>query len=235
MHAISKPNFRSVFSRKFPSLCLQTAILFCGTATDSTAVDKKHAVEPSKATIKLPKGTRWAQDDSNSPFEVTIPPYSVSLVANPDGSLRSLWFGSNVGMRPKLETNAAAVVAYQKAHAAEKLRRAEAARRIGEDKLFARLNASIAKYLKVQAELQPDREKLLKELRVRIYFSKALKYRYLVKTADACRQQVVKRDGRNVVVPLLKNIEFVRPSAKPELPPKKPKTLRLRTGRSGKN
>jgi biopolymer transport protein ExbD len=167
-------------------------------------------VEPEgDFSINMPQG-RPKPDPTKQ--EVKIQPLVIEMRANPDGSLKSLQFGSNPPQTPPLNATAGEIDTYIKQNDKDQLSREKARARIGEDKLFDRLNQAVAKYVEEQVKLQPDTRKLEKELKAKIQFQYSLHHRYLIKATSACRGRMRIVAGEERPQDLIKNIEFVRPA-----------------------
>lgn len=156
--------------------------------------------------INMPQGKPKPDDTS-----VSISPYDVSMVANADGTLRQLQFGGQP-RAPRPETDPAVVDQYIALHSEEELSRQEAARRIGEDRLFNDLNSSVAEFVRSQRRQIDDRKKLEEELKAKIAFDYGLHHRYLIKAISACRGRMVGSGEEQRREELIKNVEFVRPA-----------------------
>lgn len=157
--------------------------------------------------INMPQGK-----PSADPKDVSIAPYQVQLIANADGTLRQLQFGGQA-RAPHPETSASEIDTYIKLHEGEKLTQQEAARRIGEDRLFQQLNKAVADFVREQRREITDKKKLEKELKAKIGFDYKIDYRYLTKAVSACRGRMVTADGEQRREELIKNVEFVRPGS----------------------
>jgi biopolymer transport protein ExbD len=160
-------------------------------------------------SINMPQGKPTADPK----VDVTIQPLVINMANNTDGSLAALQIGNNPALKPPTNATAAEIDTYIKLNEKELLSREQARQRIGEDKLFTRLNEAVAKYVREQAALQPDRQKLEKELKAKIQFTYNLNHRYLIKATSACRGRMRIVNGEERPEELIKNIEFVRPAA----------------------
>lgn len=159
-------------------------------------------------SINMPQG----KPAPNPKVDVVIPPLEITMTHKPDGSLASLKFGNNPALKPPLNASASEIETYIKLNERELLNTEQARVRIGEDRLFTRLNEAVAKYVREQANLQPDKAKLEKELKAKISFSYNLQHRYLIKATSACRGRMRIVNGEERPEELIKNIEFVRPA-----------------------
>jgi biopolymer transport protein ExbD len=159
-------------------------------------------------SINMPQGKPTADPKQ----DVTIPPLVITMTNNADGSLAALQVGSNPARKPPLNASPGEIETYIKLNERDLLSPEQARARIGEDKLFADLNKAVAKYVRDQAALQPDKQKLEKELKATISFNYNLNHRYLIKATSACRGRMRIVDGQERPEELIKNIEFKRPS-----------------------
>jgi Biopolymer transport protein ExbD/TolR len=159
-------------------------------------------------SINMPQGKPSADPTQ----DVTIQPLDIHMRTRPDGSLASLQFGVNPALKPPLNATPVEIDTYIKLNESELLNREQARARIGEDKLFTRLNDAVAKYVHDQSALQPDKVKLEKELKAKITFDYNLNHRYLIKATSACRGRMRIVGGEERPEELIKNIEFVRPA-----------------------
>jgi len=157
-------------------------------------------------SINMPQGKPTAD-----PKDVAIQPLEIRMTNKADGSLASLQFGNNAALKPPLNATPAEIDTYIKLNEAELLNREQARQRIGEDKLFKRLNDAVARYVRDQAALQPDRTKLEKELKAKIKFDYNVNHRYLIKATSACRGRMRIVNGEERPEELIKNIEFEKP------------------------
>ena len=159
-------------------------------------------------SINMPQG----RPVPNQPLDVTIQPLVVKMTANADGTLAALQLGNNPARRPPTNATADEIDIYIDRNSKVQLSRNQARTRIGEDKLFKQLNTAVAKFVRDQANLQPDRRKLEKELKAKISFAYKLHHRYLIKATSACRGRMRIVEGEDRPEDLIKNIEFVRPA-----------------------
>lgn len=156
-------------------------------------------------SINMPQG-RPAPDPNQ---QVQLQPQVIEMRANADGTLNYINYGG-LKYTPAPETDAGKVATYIKLNEKEDLTPEQAARRLGEDKEFAKINRKIADYVKEQSQGDIDKAKLDEEMKAKIQFDYNLQHRYLIKATSACRGSVKVVDQREVTVDLIKNIEFVR-------------------------
>ncbi|MFQ5734442.1 MAG: ExbD/TolR family protein [Planctomycetaceae bacterium] len=166
-------------------------------------------IEPEGSfSINMPQGKPKADPTQ----QITIPPLKITMDANADGSLRALQIGRNPAQRPIPETNPDAIRTYIKLKEDELLSSEQAARRIGEDRLFQQLNEFVAKYVRDQLLQAEDKEKARDEMKAKISFAYNLQQRYVINATSACRGRMRYSDKEERREELIKNIEFVRPA-----------------------
>ena len=166
-------------------------------------------IEPEGSfAINMPQGK--PTPDPNQP--VNINPLVIRMAANADGSLKALQLGGNTAWKPVASVDSTEIENYRKLNEGYNLTAEQAAIRIGEDRVFAKLNTKVSEYVKQQLSAAEDKEKAKEDMKAKISFAYNLQQRYVIKATSACRGRMNYAGEESRREELIKNIEFVRPA-----------------------